>query len=307
MDIENKIKDLDLKVNQTRDYLENLIDIDDKFYKAICFNEKIDLENLKVLPNNEYTYFLKLGVMYFSGTYVKKDLEKAEKYFLKIADKNILVEFALGNMYLTPNFKNYNLELACKYLLPSLKCEYFDGELMYYDLCKKVNNEKYNEKFACKLLKKKIPSDPKACFIYADCLKRNIIQDDKVDIENLLKIAMDNNIENSLYEYVSYVSEKYGVDDNIINLLKKSKDIKCMFFLASIYKNDKKYFNIDEAIKLYEICASENKIEAYYELARIYLDEKYKIKDKNKAISYLKKASENGLLIAELELIKQEK
>ena len=254
-----------------------------------------------ILPN----YFYRLGTLYLNGIGVESNIDLAEEYLLKSENSGMEADLSLSTLYYLQKYNKVNLEKACMYLEKLVKIDYFKDVIFYYNLCSMVNNEIYNQKSACKFLKKHLKSNPRACYIYAVCIKRGVIDDQKCNVEELLKYAVNSNIDGAVYEYVDTLKQKGNVDNNyLISLLESNiTDVNSMYELACMYESS----DIDKAIELLKKCIEKSSLVSMLELGKIYSDKKYNKFDLELAKYYLNMAKANGMIIADIELMKLKK
>lgn len=313
-DIIKEIENVDKKINNLKKDLNNIVECDKIIYNLIYekADEKENIERLKSICdfsfNYLYNYKMRLGIMYLTGIGVKQDIDLAEKYLLEDGN-TIMSDIALGYIYFNEKFNRQDYIKACKYFSRPVKAGYIKDVIFYYNLCEKAQGTKYNVQYACSILKGVLDTNKEACFKYAVAIKRGMIED-TVDVEKLLKEAVDANINGALYEYVDTLKGKYGITKEVVRLLEddvKNVNINSMYELATIYANNKEYYNIEKAISLYEKCIEKSHPYSMLELGKIYSNEKYGKLDIKKAKEYFNSAIKNGVLVAEMELMKLEK
>ncbi len=307
-DFLNEMKNIDLKVEKIRDGIDSIVKEESNFYNLIFEENEKDVALKNILNNFSYNAHYRLGTLYLLGIGVEQNTDLAEKYLLEVYNNNAVFSTNLAVLYYLPKYNKYNLKNVCKYLELPLKVKYFRDAVLYYKLCEQVNDNYYNPKLACSFLKDKLKLNKGAAFYYAVCMKRGIINDENENVEELLEGAVNNNVPGAILEYVDTLKQNMSEENNkkIIELLEKSNDVKSMYELASMYLKDK-YLDVDKAISLYEKCAKNSYPIAMLELGKIYSNKKYNRVDIQKAKEYLEMAVKNGIVMAEIELMKLNK
>ena len=274
-------------------------------------NFKIFYDGIEIKPDykpfipeiNTIEAQFKLGLIYYYGKYVPRDIKKAIQYFSLVAEQRMpAANYNLGVIYYTGQYVPFNIEMAIHYFKLAAKQKdiesqytlgliYYEGRYVTRDIYKAI----HYYKLAADQNSGKAQFD--LGFIYYE---GKYIKGDIKKALNYLSLASNNNNSGANYILgIIYLDREAEFDFkkafHYFQLASKQNVPDAQYILGFIYFEGKYITrDISKAIHYFSLAANKNYSIAQYMLGIIYYSNIFLVKDISKSIYYITLASKNG-------------